>query len=192
MNTTVRQASDTEVFGLKIAQLVLPFEDHNLSIFNKIQKRYMNYGSSVTNENQDAALGVTATLGFIFLIFWTIFKHRPFKLEENSEMKLDILGVFNLASLLFATVGGFAVILAFVKINGQTFHYFLLNIIQTMRRPSRRLWQKRYTDQELKAMAAGPKKEMLEAPSPIPNLSNSRIRALSLVVNTGGYFKYEE
>lgn len=112
LNTTIRQASDTEVFGLKIAQLVLPFEDHNLSIFNKIQKRYMNYGSSVTNENQDAALGVTAALGFIFLIFWTIFKHRPFKLEENSEMKLDILGVFNLASLLFATVGGFAVILS--------------------------------------------------------------------------------
>ena len=112
LNTTVRQASDTEVFGLKIAQLVLPFEDHNLSIFNKIQKRYMNYGSAVTNENQDAALGLTAAFGFIYLVFRFIFKYLPFKLEENSEMKLDILGAFNLTALLFATVGGFAVIVS--------------------------------------------------------------------------------
>ncbi|HAI62760.1 TPA: hypothetical protein DCL89_00860 [candidate division WWE3 bacterium] len=112
LNTTVRLASDTETYGLKITQLVLPFEDHNLSIFNKIQKRYMNYGSAVTNENQYAALGLTATFGFIFLILWAIFKHGLLKIEKTSETKLDILGLFNLAAVLFATVGGFAVIIS--------------------------------------------------------------------------------
>ena len=109
LNTTVRQASDTEVYGLKIAQLVLPFEDHNLSIFNKIQKRYTNSGSAVTNENQDAALGLTAAFGFIFLLFWSTF--RP-KLFRESGTKLVILGIFNLGAILFATVGGFAVIVS--------------------------------------------------------------------------------
>ena len=109
LNTTVRLASDTEVFGLKIAQLVLPFEDHNLNIFNKIQKRYMNYGSAITNENQDAALGLTAASGFIFLLFWSIFKP---KLLKEAQMKLDILGIFNLAAVLFATAGGFAAIIS--------------------------------------------------------------------------------
>ncbi|OGH87604.1 MAG: hypothetical protein A3J93_03710 [Candidatus Magasanikbacteria bacterium RIFOXYC2_FULL_42_28] len=130
---------------------------------------------------EDKIFGPITTRQFVILLATGLFLFIAYKLAD-----------FALFITLFVFIGGFAVILAFVKINGQTFHYFLLNIIQTMRRPSRRLWQKRYTDQELKAMAAGPKKEMLEAPSPIPNLSNSRIRALSLVVNTGGYFKYEE
>ena len=34
-------------------------------------------------------------------------------------------------------------IIAFVKINGQPFHFFVLNLVQTFRRPSVRVWDKR-------------------------------------------------
>ncbi|MEK7625036.1 MAG: PrgI family protein [Patescibacteria group bacterium] len=91
-------------------------------------------------------------------------------------------------------IGGSALILAFVKINGQAFHYFLLNIVQTLRRPSRRLWFKRYSDGELRDFI----KAGIEAKKPHADtryehkvLSGTRIRDLSLMVNTGGYYKPE-
>ncbi len=111
-NATVRQASEAELYGLKIAQLVLPFEDHNLDIFNKIQKRYINFGSVLTNENQTAALGLTATIGFLLLLAWIVFRQPAFKLEKEVSEKLDILSSLNLAAILFATVGGVASLLS--------------------------------------------------------------------------------
>jgi uncharacterized membrane protein required for colicin V production len=92
-------------------------------------------------------------------------------------------------------VGGLAVLFAFVRINGQAFHYFILNIIQTARRPSRRLWYKSYTTGALQQNISDAKKlmkkegetETIERKS----ISNTRIRDLSLLVNTGGYFKPE-
>lgn len=105
--------------------------------------------------------------------------------------KLFDLALFALMTFL---IGGSALIFAFVKINGQAFHYFVLNIAQTMRKPSRRIWFKSYTNEslrgyirefndELKRLKEG-KVEKVERRA----LSNTRIRDLSLLVNTGGYF----
>ncbi len=91
-----------------------------------------------------------------------------------------------------ATIGGGALVLAFVKINGQSFHYFILNLIQTLRRPSRRIWYKTDTKEELEEMRKSGKVEDVEKAVEIPRLSYNRIRDLSLVVNTGGYYKPEE
>ena len=48
---------------------------------------------------------------------------------------------------LFLTVGIFvfliAVLFAFVKVNGRPFHFFVLNIIQTLLRPSTSVWNNR-------------------------------------------------
>ncbi|MFA6547642.1 MAG: PrgI family protein [Candidatus Magasanikbacteria bacterium] len=93
---------------------------------------------------------------------------------------------------MLATIGGGSLILAFVKINGQAFHYFLLNLFQTLRRPSRRIWYKSDSKEELEELRKGEKIEIMEKPSEIPRLSYNRIRDLSLAVNTGGYYKPEE
>jgi hypothetical protein len=104
--------------------------------------------------------------------------------------------IFDIALFALMTffIGGSALIFAFVKINGQAFHYFVLNIAQTVRKPSRRLWYKSYTNEslrnyikediaELKRLKEG-NVEKVERRAP----SNTRIRDLSLLVNTGGYF----
>lgn len=100
----------------------------------------------------------------------------------------------DLSLFIFTTVfvGGFSLVLAFVKINGQNFHYFLLNIIQTLRKPSLRVWQKEYTKEELnylrkQGMSGPPPKVVEEAP-----VKRERIRDLALQVNTGGFYKPEE
>ncbi|MBU0597961.1 PrgI family protein [Patescibacteria group bacterium] len=98
--------------------------------------------------------------------------------------------VFKLASfwiaaiegvLLFALTGMFA----FLKINGRPFHYFLLNLIQTLRRPTLKLWNKQINEKEQK------KPEKIKPPQVIAEkkqVSASRLSELSLLVDTGGAY----
>lgn len=93
--------------------------------------------------------------------------------------------------ILLALIGGFALVIAFVKVNGQPFHYFILNIVQSFRRPSRRVWNKYYTRAELVELQKASKVEEAEKPEPGKHTSPRRIRELSLLVNTGGYYRPE-
>ncbi len=85
-------------------------------------------------------------------------------------------------------LGILALAFAFLKIHGQGLHLVMLNVVQTLRRPSQRVWNKWRTDSELKARI---KQKALPLPPPSllkPALSGSRLRDLSLVVNTGGVY----
>jgi len=87
---------------------------------------------------------------------------------------------------------GSALVLAFVRINGQPFHYFLLNFVQTFRRPGTRVWNKDLTDAEIIALAK------VEIPPPPPPKiykeapTTSRLTELALIVNTGGVYHPED
>jgi len=119
---------------------------------------------------------------------------RQFIIMLSSGLLLFI--VFKLADIalfifLAALIGGATLVLAFVKINGQPFHYFLLNIVQTVRRPSRRIWYKSFSKAELVESIKSGKVVIVEAVVEVPRVSYSRLRDLSLTVNTGGYYKPE-
>ena len=131
-------------------------------------------------EVEDKIFGPITTRQFVILLVAGLTLFIAFKLADTT------LFIF-----LLAIIGGFALVLAFVKINGQPFHYFLLNIIQTVRRPSLRLWNKTYTKSELQAAREGSVVQVTEKTKAIPRLSYNRIRDLSLIVNTGGYYKPE-
>jgi hypothetical protein len=75
-----------------------------------------------------------------------------------------------------------------MKINGQAFHYFLLNIVQTARRPSLRIWYKHSTTEELEELRKPIKVEEMEKKETSKPTYN-HIRDLSLLVNTGGYYQ---
>lgn len=84
------------------------------------------------------------------------------------------------------------VILAFVKINGQPFHFFLLNFIDTQRRAWIRVWDKSLSNADLKLFI-----KATPPPPPPPKirkeaLVSSKLSELSLVVNTGGVYKPDE
>lgn len=104
--------------------------------------------------------------------------------------------VFRLAPFIwFLLIGiplfAFGVIVAFVQINGQPFHFFLLNIVQTFRRPRLRVWDKRRTDAELRAYMAKPPEAPPVPPARKGPIDRSRLQELTLVVNTGGMYKPE-
>ena len=101
-----------------------------------------------------------------------------------------------LSFVLFIVIGipllGIGGTIAFTKINGQPFHFFILNAVQTFKKPRLRVWDKTITDAELR--------DRMKTAPPIVStrfkhktaFGVSRIEELALVVNTGGVYKPEE
>lgn len=128
---------------------------------------------------EDKIFGPVTVRQFLILLVAGLIVFVVFKVADTT---LFIITAF--------AIGVFALVLAFVKINGQSFHYFLLNVVQTIRRPKLRIWDKRYTRQEL--LDYMKKEEMKEVEVvPVKTANPRHIRDLSLLVNTGGYYKPE-
>lgn len=99
--------------------------------------------------------------------------------------KLFYFNTFVIAALLTTAIFG---IVAFFKVNGMPFHYFFLNLVQTLKRPRLRIWGKT----EITAL---PKEEKVEVKKEFvakEPLAGDKLSSLSLVVNTGGAYKEEE
>lgn len=78
---------------------------------------------------------------------------------------------------------------AFGKVNGQPLHYIVLNLIQYMKKPGRRVWDKTLSDQELRVLLKKeplPERKIFLQKAP---LETSRLSELTLMVNTGGVYK---
>jgi hypothetical protein len=79
-----------------------------------------------------------------------------------------------------------------LRVNGQPFHYFLLNLIQTSKRASLRVWNKEKTEEELQAYLK------VELPPPPPPkirkepLSQSKLSEIALLLDTGGIYSPED
>lgn len=94
--------------------------------------------------------------------------------------------LFAISSIvIFAVSGTFA----FLRINGRPFHYFLLNVLTTLQKPTLRVWNKRLTKAELTS-----KEEEVELTPPTPvkgPLTARKLTELSLIVDTGGAYHEE-
>lgn len=83
-----------------------------------------------------------------------------------------------------------AVVFSFVKVNGRPFHFFVLNIIQTGRRPRLRVWNHKamMVEQEEKVEVIKPDYVVTEKRA----YGQSRLAELSLVVDTTGKYRGEK
>lgn len=85
-----------------------------------------------------------------------------------------------------AAIGG---AFAFGKVNGQPLHYIALNLIQYLKKPGRRVWDKTLSDQELRVLLKkDPLPERKTSLQKAP-LETSRLSELTLMVNTGGVYR---
>ncbi len=130
---------------------------------------------------EDKIFGPVTTRQFIILLVAGLMIFIIFKIAD-----------FWLFVFLLVLIGGLALVIAFVKINGQTFHYFLLNVIQTVKNPSRRIWRKDYPKKELERLRKlGSEQPVVEIVKETKHISYNRLRDLTLIVNTGGYYRPE-
>lgn len=110
--------------------------------------------------------------GLIIFIFFKIFDFSAFA----------VFGLLVLALTL---------ILAFLRINGQPFHYFLLNFIATLKSPKLKVWKKEVERLTLSVVSKSVKSQSSVEPAPRKTVSASRLSELSLVVDTGGVYRGE-
>ncbi len=105
------------------------------------------------------------------------------------EYKLFQFGYFVVIGLLTAAVSS---VFSFLKINGQPFHIFFVNFLQTSLRPPLRVWHKDLVDAELRLFIA--LKTAASHPPVItkPPPTSSHLRDMALTVNTGGVYNPEE
>jgi len=98
--------------------------------------------------------------------------------------------VFDFALFLTATiiVVLIAGVFAFLRINGRPFHYFVLNLIQTFRKPGLRVWNHRAVTFEEKEA-----KEVKFADVVVnKELNRKQLEELSLIVDTKGKYQGED
>lgn len=130
---------------------------------------------------EDKVIGPITVRQFIILLAGSGLIFIAYKLSDFT------LFLFQFIILSFITFG-----FAFIKINGRPVHYFLLNVVQTSRRPKLRLWQKKYTDAELKAFSKIKEPELPPKVVTKNKVRASRLAELSLVVDTGGVYQGEK
>lgn len=133
-------------------------------------------------DNEDKIIGPVTVRQFIIVLVDVLVLAALYKMLDFSGFMLAVL-----------FLGGFGIVLAFVKVNGRGFHYFILNIIQIAIRPAIRVWK-----QELKAHTKNTEKDAEKidtTPTPkvvkAKDVEKSHLSELSLLVDTGGKYKPE-
>ena len=102
-----REASDSEIVGLKISQLLLPIDSHRVH-FMKVLRKHYDSTAPLVNENNTATLGLIGSMGFIFLILVLFARKR---LESNS---LYLFSRLNLAAVLLGSIGGLGALYSYI------------------------------------------------------------------------------
>ncbi len=97
---TDRYAEEADHYGLKIAHMVLPIEDHNLRLLNDVKWRYNSALRPSETENRSASLGLIGTAGLFGLVAVTL-------LPIRSPWPIGPLAGMTLFTVLLATIGGF-------------------------------------------------------------------------------------
>lgn len=116
-----RNPAESEIYGLKVSQLLLPINEHRIKGLNKFREKY-NRLSPLNTENGAASLGLIGSAGFLALI-GCLFLYRkshslggPTGADENRSLPslLDNLSILNGWAVLVATIGGFGAVFAYL------------------------------------------------------------------------------
>lgn len=100
--------------------------------------------------------------------------------------KIFDFGTFVILGIL---VFAFSGIFAFLKINGRPFHYFILNLIQAVKKPSLRIWNHKANNFEDKQEKQIKYENVL---TPDKYFAKEKLAELSLIVDTKGKYKGED
>jgi phosphoglycerol transferase len=99
----VRCTQGAEIHGMKIVQLLLPLTDHRVGPLAELKGRYNRAPAPLVTDNDWSSLGVCASLGFLFLLAYFLFRTR----SSAEPTTLYWVSQLNLCAVLLATIGGF-------------------------------------------------------------------------------------
>ncbi len=87
---------------------------------------------------------------------------------------------------------GVGLAFAFMKVNGQPFHFMILSLIQTLQKPHLRIWDKTLSDADVRIFLQKVDEDVAPPPVRKAPIERSRLNELTLVVNTGGVYASDE
>ncbi len=112
-----RSTRDSEIFGLKIIDLLLPVNNHYINYFSNLRNNF-NDIIGAGPERASESLGIIGSVGFMFLLLWLIGRNfagensfvqrtiKRFSFGKNDQNLVSDLAGLSVLSVLFATVGG--------------------------------------------------------------------------------------
>lgn len=100
-----RAVYESEIYGLKLAPLLLPVGFHNCPPLAKLRARY-DRSSTHFNESASGTLGAVGSAGFLALLGWHVFA----TVRTRRQPLVDALATMNMATVLLGTVGGFGML----------------------------------------------------------------------------------
>jgi phosphoglycerol transferase len=103
-----RIAAEAELYGLKIAPMLLPVHAHPIPGWAEIRERYEKR-TPLRSESQTATLGLVTGIGLLVLVGWALARVGGLRAAPNV---LDGLAALTLAGLLLATTSGFGALVA--------------------------------------------------------------------------------
>lgn len=135
-------------------------------------------------DNEDKILGPITVRQFLVLMAATVALFISYSLISS-------VIVFGLVALVICGLAG---TFGFLKIHTQPFHLFFLNFLISQIRPGLRVWDKELTNDQLFAFMNLDKVGSAEVEvRPVKERpTSSRLRELTLVVNTGGVYKPDD
>lgn len=110
----IRQGFESEIYALKIIQLLLPPSFTRSLFLSTFYDRYVLDAQNL-NENRFASLGAAAAAGFLFLAFRAVFKLASDGRSRNAvtAKRLDFFSLTVVALLLYCMAGGFGTIVSY-------------------------------------------------------------------------------
>ena len=135
-------------------------------------------------DNEDKILGPITVRQFLVLMAATAALFISYKLAPS-------MLVFVLLALLICGLAG---TFGFLKIHTQPFHLFFINFLASQIRPGLRVWDKELTNDQLLEFMSLDKVTgaEVEVRNEKERPTSSRLRDLTLVVNTGGVYKPDD
>ncbi|MEY4912099.1 MAG: hypothetical protein RL761_1762, partial [Pseudomonadota bacterium] len=112
-----RFPEESELYGLKLTQMLLPRGDHRLDSFYELATKY-NYHFPLVTENSSASLGLAGSFGLLLLILSVFFVPMVLNAQAKNEKNrrtftlMLIMGLLSCSLFFVATVGGFASLFA--------------------------------------------------------------------------------
>ena len=103
-----RAPQESEIYGLKISQMLLPVTGHRLPYFRRLKDTYNSLAPEV-NENDSATLGVVGGFGFLFLLASLLWQSK----EKAGEL-FRPLATLTVAAVFLGTIGGFGSLFNFL------------------------------------------------------------------------------
>ncbi|MDO9556423.1 MAG: hypothetical protein Q7J82_02415 [Coriobacteriia bacterium] len=119
LSVAQRGATETEYYGLKITQMILPVHHHRIVVLASVRERYVDalvkmFGGRMDNEADAATLGVVGVIGMMYMLLALLFGKRGEGGKATRSEVVTSAAVLLVAGLLLATTSGFGTIVGFL------------------------------------------------------------------------------